>query len=102
MKRKSTDREKIFAHHISDLYLEYMKNSQNTTRKYNFLKIFYLFPERGEGREKREEKHQSVASCTPPTGDVAHNPGMCPDWELNERPFGSQAGSQSTEPDQPG
>ena len=24
------------------------------------------------------------------TGDLAHNPGMCPDWELNHRPFGSQ------------
>ena len=26
----------------------------------------------------------------PPTGDLAHNPGMCPDWESNHRPFGSQ------------
>ena len=25
-----------------------------------------------------------------PTGDLAHNPGMCPDWELNWQPFGSQ------------
>ena len=32
-----------------------------------------------------------VASCAPPTGDLACNPGMCPDWELNQRPFGSQA-----------
>ena len=38
----------------------------------------------------------------PPTGDLAHNPGMCPDWESNWRPFGLQAGSQSTEPHQPG
>ena len=30
------------------------------------------------------------------------NPGMCPDWELNLRPFGSQASAQSTEPQQPG
>ena len=37
------------------------------------------------------EKHQSVvASHMAPTGDLAHNPGMCPDWELNQRPFGSQ------------
>ena len=21
-----------------------------------------------------------VASCTPPAGDLAHDPGMCPDW----------------------
>ena len=26
-----------------------------------------------------------------PTGDLAHNPGMCPDWESNLRPFGLQA-----------
>ena len=28
--------------------------------------------------------------------------GMCPDWELDQPPFGSQAGAQSTEPHQPG
>ena len=38
----------------------------------------------------------------PHTGDLAHNPGMCPDWELNQRPFASQAGTQPTEPHQPG
>ena len=37
-----------------------------------------------------------------PTEDLAHNPGMCPDWESNQRPFGLQAGIQSTEPHQPG
>ena len=31
-----------------------------------------------------------VASHTPPTGDLAHNLGMCPDWEWNRRPFGLQ------------
>ena len=49
------------------------------------------------------EKHLCVvASQAPPIGDLAHNPGMCPDWELNWRPFCSQAGAQSTEPHQPG
>ena len=43
-----------------------------------------------------------VTSHMPPTGVLACNPGMCPDWELNLRPFGSQAGTQSTEPHQPG
>ena len=38
----------------------------------------------------------------PPAGDVARNPGMCPDWESNPWPFGSQVGTQSTEPHQPG
>ena len=31
-----------------------------------------------------------------------HNPDMYPDWELNQRPFGSQAGAQYTELHQPG
>ena len=38
----------------------------------------------------------------PPTRDLASSPGMCPDWELNQRPFGSQTGTQSTEPHQQG
>ena len=37
-----------------------------------------------------------------PPGDLYHNPGMCPDWESNLKPTGSQAGTQSTEPHQPG
>ena len=43
-----------------------------------------------------------VSSCVPSTGDLALNPGMCPDWESNQQPFGSQASAQSTEPHQPG
>ena len=37
-----------------------------------------------------------------PHGDLAANPGLCPDWESNWRPFASQACTQSTEPHQPG
>ena len=37
-----------------------------------------------------------------PTGDPARNPGMCPDWEWNQQPLGSEAGTQSTKPHQPG
>ena len=47
------------------------------------------------------EIHPSVASRTPPTGDPACNPGMCPNWESNRWPFGSQASTQTTEPHQP-
>ena len=66
-----------------------------------FLKIFYLLIFRERGREG--EKHECVvASPTPPTGDMACNPGMCPDWEWEGWPFGLQAGTQSTEPHQPG
>ena len=43
-----------------------------------------------------------IASCGAAAGDLAHNPGMGPDWESNLQPFGSQASAQSTEPHQPG
>ena len=70
----------------------------------NFFKEFiYLFLERGREGEREGEKHQPVvASHVPPTGDLAWNPGMCPDWELNQQPFGSQAGAQSIESHQLG
>ena len=71
-----------------------------------FFKDFKIyFPREGkEGRKTRKgEKHQCVvASRVPLTGDLAPNPGTCPDWELNWQPFGSQASTQSTEPHQPG
>ena len=40
-------------------------------------------------------------SCAPSWGPT-HNPGTYPDWESNQQPFGLQAGTQSTEPHQPG
>ena len=49
-----------------------------------FLKRFYvfIFRERGREGEREGENHQCVvASCAPPTGDLARNPGLCPDWE---------------------
>ena len=47
-----------------------------------FLEFIYLFLESGKEREGEGEKHQCViASCMPPTGDLVHNPNMCPDWE---------------------
>ena len=59
--------------------------------------------ERKREGEREGEKHQYVvASYMPPTGDLVCNPGMCPDWELNQQPFSSQAVAQSTEPHQPG
>ena len=77
---------------------------------FNFLCFFsffqdfiYLFLERGREGEKEGNKHQCVAaSHVARTGDVACNPGMYLDWELNQWPFGSQAGTQSTEPHKPG
>ena len=65
--------------------------------------IYLLLDREGKEGEREGEKHQcAVASHTPPTGDLAHNPGMCPVWESNQQPFGLQAGTQSTEPHQPG
>ena len=31
-----------------------------------------------------------AASHVAPIGDLARNPGMCPDWESNRQPFGLQ------------
>ena len=53
----------------------------------NFISLFVR--EKGREGEREGEKHQClVASHAPPTGDLVHNPGMCPDWELNGRPLG--------------
>ena len=74
-----------------------------------FLRLYFIFRERGEGREKEwkknmdvREKHQLVASPEPPTGDLASNPGLCPEGELNRQHFSSQASAQPTGPHQPG
>ena len=76
---------------------------------HKILDFIYLFLERGEGREKErgrnidmQEKHQSAASCTPPTGDLAYDPGICPDRELNQQPFSLWDDTQPTEPHQSG
>ena len=70
---------------------------------YVFKDCIYLFLERGKEGETEEKKHQCVvASHTLPTGDLAHNSGVCPDWELNWQPFDLQASTQSTEPHQSG
>ena len=57
----------------------------------------------GRDGEREGEKLQCVvASCTPPAGDLVHNPVMCPVWESNQQPFAPLASAQSTEPHQPG
>ena len=65
--------------------------------------FIFIFRERGREGEREGEKHpRVVASCAPLSGDLACNPGMCPDWESNYQPFGLQVGTQSTKPHQPG
>ena len=51
----------------------------------HLLKILFILRERGREGEKEGGKHQCVVAFhVPPTGDLAHNPGMCPDWESNQ------------------
>ena len=70
---------------------------------FKFFKILLIFRERGREGEREGKKHwYVVASCMPPTGEQACNPGMYPDWKSNWQIFGSQAGTQSTEPYKPG
>ena len=66
----------------------------------------YLFLERGREGESEGEKYQCVKekrkiTWLPPTcpqlGELANNPGMCPDQESNQRPFDLQVSAQSTE-----
>ena len=72
----------------------------------DFLKKYFIniFLDIGERREKERERNINMwlPLMHPLLGNLAHNPGMCPDWESNLPPFGSQATSQSTEPHQPG
>ena len=69
----------------------------------SFFKKFIYFRERRREGERDGEKHQCVvASHMPPTGDLAHNSGMCPDSELNHGPLGYAARTQSTKLQQPG
>ena len=59
-----------------------------------------LFLERGR-KGGREPSMHGCLSYTP-HWESGLCPGMCPDWESNEWPSGSQVGTQSTEPYQPG
>ena len=58
-----------------------------------FLMILFIYFERGERREKELERNINVSLPLP---------GMCPEWELNQQPLGSEAGIQFTEPHQSG
>ena len=72
----------------------HQKAKTKKTSKLNLkmkTKILNVLLERGEGRKKERERnidvqeiHLSFASHTPQTGDLAHNPGLCADWELNQ------------------
>ena len=65
-----------------------------------------LAGERKKGKETLCEKQcvrETLIGCLShaPTGNLARNPGMCPDWnQTSEWPFSLQASAQSTEPHQ--
>ena len=78
-------------------------DQQKRTQDFLFSMILFIYSlERGEGKEKRG-RETSVCGCLShapywgPGAEARHVP-----WELNWRPFGLQAGAQSTEPHQPG
>ena len=68
----------------------------------------FTFKEKGREGEREGEQHQfgrdTLTGCLSHAlmWDLARNPGTCPDWESNWRPFCSQAAAQPTEPHQPG
>ena len=59
----------------------------NSLKRINFtvfLKIYsYIYFLERRVEKERDKHHCVVASLVPPSGDLAHNPGMCPDWESN-------------------
>ena len=57
-----------------------------------FLRFYlFIFRDRVREGEREGEKHQCVVvSQVPRTGNLACNPSMYPDWESNQKHFGSQ------------
>ena len=53
-----------------------------------FKRFYFIFRQRGREGEREGEKHQCVVVAhTPPSGDLACNPGLCPDWNPNGDPL---------------
>ena len=89
-------------------FIQLRKDQSQTSTSPDILKRFDLFIFRERGREgKKRRREISMCGCLswdslPRTGDLASNPGFCPNWKSNQQPFGSQASTQSTEPHQSG
>ena len=93
--------------HCNSIHLAFAKTQTSQATSCFFFHCcwdFTYFKRQGKREKKWGEKHQCareihgpVASCTPPTGDLAHNPGRCPDREWNWQPFRSKAGAQPSE-----
>ena len=70
----------LSTHFVLNIKITLWNITTDIIRKVCLSERFYLFIFRQRGRQG--EKHQCVvASHAPPTGDLACNPGMCPDWE---------------------
>ena len=65
-----------------------------------FKDFIYLFLKRGEGREKKRKRNVDLVHTL--TRDPTHNPGPCPDRELNQGPVSLQDDAQTTELHQSG
>ena len=80
------------------LHVQQLSEPQEVAHIQILFKILFIYfgNERG-----RETSMCGCLSCVP-TGDLACNASTCPDWDLNQGPFGSQACAQSTELQQPG
>ena len=72
--------------------------------KCTHLKILFLFLLRKDKGGRKKGRETSMCGClsSAPYWGPDCNPGMFPDWESNQPPFGSLASSQSTDPHQPG
>ena len=75
---------KVITEHVILLSLHLVLSESIAFKKY----FIHLILERGKVREKEWERnidvpeiHGWAASHTPSAGDLACNPGMCPDWE---------------------
>ena len=70
----------------------YKKKKKKKKENIIIIKILFIYFWGGRQGEREEEKHQCTSVCErysdrashmPPPGDLACNPGMCPDWESN-------------------
>ena len=65
-----------------------------TTTHFKNILFIYFYREGKGGRETLMCKKDWLPLAHPQTGDLALNPGMCPDWESTWWPFDSQAGAR--------
>ena len=75
----------------------------STKNTFIFLKILFIFKERGREGEREKVKHQCVVSShTPPTGEPSLQPRHVSWLGIEPVTLWFAAGTQSTEPYQPG